>query len=65
MTPEAAAREQQRVTLLLNMNSELLYLASQMQAEGKAGTENQSVPPKPEELNGASASKSASKEYIE
>ncbi|MBE7179891.1 MAG: hypothetical protein INR71_01575 [Terriglobus roseus] len=65
VTPELMAREQQRVTLLLTMNTELLWLATQLQNDGKAGPEGQQVPAKPDEPNGANAGKLAAKEYIE
>lgn len=58
-TPEQAAREQERVNLLMDINSEIFEHVNQLQGDGHGGSigQNQNMPP-------AAHSKQASPEYI-
>ena len=63
VSPVAQAREKERVTLLLEINSELLQEIVSLQGQGKAGHIGP-MPPK-EEGKKESDIKPASKEYVE
>lgn len=59
-SPGAQAREQQRITLLLEINMQLLQEISNLQASGKGGATN------PQQLKSVpSVEKMASDEYIQ
>lgn len=63
MSAEDRAKHQKRVTLMLEMNSDILLKLMELQKSGKAGPEGQGVPTKPEDTK--DGQNVASPEYIE
>lgn len=64
VSPESQARDKERVTLLLEINSHLLQEAMNLQSQGKSGHIGQMPPPK-EDGKPETEVKPASKEYVE
>ncbi|KAF2102075.1 hypothetical protein NA57DRAFT_54009 [Rhizodiscina lignyota] len=66
LSPSLIARERQRVSLLLTINSELLQEIITLQMQGKGGVIGQQVPSKEEDVKGPNAmNKPPSREYID
>lgn len=55
MSPQAIAREEERVTTLLEINAHLIQEVTSLQAQGKAGSAGQSSPTSPTSGNNAGA----------
>lgn len=53
MSPRAVAREEERVTTLLEINAHLIQEVTSLQAQGKAGSGNQTSPTSPTSGNNA------------